>query len=184
MKTFTSKLLLAFLGAAGMFSIAACDNDDDIKTDKVPTSVRSEFSKMYPEATNVDWELKSGYYVADFNKGSLDMDAWYDEIGRWAMSVTDFDGHKPLISVLPEPVQLALIENITEGLEYTIDDVNLYERIGSDIFYEVEVDGRTLPGTVEVNDITYFYRPDGTLINTVENFKSEILPTTVIADLK
>ncbi len=184
MKTFTSKLFISLVALAGLFSVAACSDDDDIKTDKVPANIRTEFAKMYPEATNVDWESKYGYYVADFKKGSLEMDAWYDEIGRWTMSVTDFDGQRPLISVLPEPVQLAIIENATEGIDYTVDDVHLYERIGSDIFYEVEVEGKIAASSVEVNDITYFYRPDGTLINSVENFKGEIIPTTVIADLK
>lgn len=58
--------LLLALGAA--LSLQSCDENDD-ESVVVPTEVQSAFSAKYPHVTNVKWETKSGYYVADFYDG-------------------------------------------------------------------------------------------------------------------
>lgn len=55
--------LILALGAA--WSLQSCDNNDDDSI-AVPAELQNAFSSKYPNAANVKWESKSGYYVADF----------------------------------------------------------------------------------------------------------------------
>lgn len=57
------------------WSLQSCDNDDD-NSIAVPTELQNAFSSKYPNAANVKWETKSGYYVADFYDG-YEASAWY-----------------------------------------------------------------------------------------------------------
>ena len=101
LKIFT---LLLVLGAA--WSLYSCDNNDD-ESITVPVELQNAFSSKYPNAANVKWENKSGYYVADFYDG-YEASAWFTQDGRWQMTKTDI----PYI-VLPQAVKTSF-----EATEY------------------------------------------------------------------
>ena len=67
---------LLVLGVA--WSLHSCDNNDD-ESIAVPVELQSTFSAKYPNATNVEWENKYGYYVADFYDGH-EASAWPDPV--------------------------------------------------------------------------------------------------------
>ena len=76
---------LLVLGVA--WSLHSCDNNDD-ESIAVPVELQSTFSAKYPNATNVEWENKYGYYVADFYDG-YEASAWFTQDGKWQMTETD-----------------------------------------------------------------------------------------------
>ena len=69
---------LLVLGVA--WSLHSCDNNDD-ESIAVPVELQSTFSAKYPNATNVEWENKYGYYVADFYDGH-EASAWFTQEGK------------------------------------------------------------------------------------------------------
>lgn len=60
------------------------DNNDD-ESIAVPVELQSTFSAKYPNATNVEWENKYGYYVADFYDGH-EASAWFTQEGKWVFN--------------------------------------------------------------------------------------------------
>lgn len=59
------KIYTLLLALCVTWSLQSCDNDDD-NSIAVPTELQNAFASKYPNAANVKWETKSGYYVADF----------------------------------------------------------------------------------------------------------------------
>ena len=65
------KIYTLLLALCVTWSLQSCDNDDD-NSIAVPTELQNAFASKYPNAANVKWETKSGYYVAnDRNRHSL-----------------------------------------------------------------------------------------------------------------
>ena len=58
------KIYTLLLALCVTWSLQSCDNDDD-NSIAVPTELQNAFASKYPNAANVKWETKSGYYVAD-----------------------------------------------------------------------------------------------------------------------
>lgn len=46
------------------FSFSACDDNDD-ETYNPPANITEALKQLYPNAQNVEWEMKGDYYVAD-----------------------------------------------------------------------------------------------------------------------
>ena len=72
--------------ALSAWSLQSCDSDDE--SISVPIELQNAFSSKYPNAGNVKWETKSGYYVADFRDG-YETSAWFLPDGNWCMTETD-----------------------------------------------------------------------------------------------
>lgn len=164
LKVFT--LLLALSAA---WILQSCDNDDD-ESIAVPTELQSAFSSKYPNAKNVKWENKAGYFVADFNDG-YEASAWFSSDYKWHMTETDIP-----YSALPTEVKAAF-----EASEYTnangwkVDDVDKLERQGFETVYVIEVE----KGNQEVD---LYYSPDGILIKSVidtDDDDNQHLPVTL-----
>ena len=56
------KIYTLLLALSVTWSLQSCDNDDDGSI-AVPAELQSAFSSKFPNAANVKWETKSGYYV-------------------------------------------------------------------------------------------------------------------------
>lgn len=144
-------LLLALSGAWGLQS---CDNNDD-ESMNVPVELQNAFSTMYPNITNVKWEAKAGYYVADFRNG-YDASAWFTQDAKWQMTETDIP-----YSALPQEVKTAF-----EGSEYTtasgwrIDDVDKLERVNLETVYVIEVENKN-------QEVDLYYSEGGVLIKSI-----------------
>ncbi len=73
------KIYTLLLALSVTWSLQSCDNDDDGSI-AVPAELQSAFSSKFPNAANVKWETKSGYYVADFYDG-YEASAWFTQDG-------------------------------------------------------------------------------------------------------
>lgn len=90
-------LYALFFGLA-LFGFCSCDNDDSVTPDP---QARQAFESKYPNATQVEWEKKNNYLIAEFIDNQLDGKAWFDATGRWYMTETELTH----TSQLPEAVQ-------------------------------------------------------------------------------
>lgn len=166
-----TKLMLAALGTFALIGFAACDDDDDdVKTNDVPEAAQTEFDNMFPAASNVKWERKQIYYVADFRNGRSDMEAWYTGEGVWSMTETDLGEGNYAMTQLPEALR-AVIHN-GKYSNSPIDDADYYERPADEEFYVIEFE------VAKDSDVSVVYLPDGTIVNEIENLDIEITPTT------
>ncbi len=162
---------LVYLSAALLF--AACSDDDVTDITIVPTEeITTAFAKDFPTATNVEWTLKSGYYVAEFNRSASNIaptsiqstEVWYTTDGKHQLIETDFEN----VAELPEPIQTGINAWIADRLttsnqKFIVDDIDRIER-GSDAYvYNVEVEYEN----GSANDIEYdlIFDADGVLIS-------------------
>lgn len=166
LKIFT---LLLVLGAA--WSLYSCDNNDD-ESITVPVELQNAFSSKYPNAANVKWESKSGYYIADFYDG-YEASAWFTQDGKWKMTETDIP-----YDALPQAVKTSF--ETSEYKSWKIDDVDKLEREGFETVYVIEVENQN-------QEMDLYYSVNGELIKSVvdtENDKDEYLPVQLTDVMK
>lgn len=170
MKLKIYSILMALLGVVGLQS---CDNDDN----QPPVSAESQraFFERYPSAIHVEWEIKSGYCVADFYDNSYDASAWFSPDGTWYMTETDIP-----YAALPEAVKSAFEQGEYSG--WTVDDVDKLERKGMETVYVVEVE---MKSQGEEREMDLYYSVEGMLIKAVvdtDNDDEEYLPSVQTSD--
>lgn len=169
MKNFMKiKILLAAMLAAGVF-LTGCDKEDDgIQVDQ---HIENAFLAQYPEATGVKWEMKSGYYVADFRLNNAEAEAWYNAQAVWQMTETD-------VSYADLPQQVRSAFEAGEYAEWKIDDIDKLESLGMETVYIIEVE----QGEVEYD---LYYSPDGVFIKAVSDEDgNDYLPTNILSTIK
>ena len=76
-------LYALFFGLA-LFGFCSCDNDDSVTPDP---QARQAFESKYPNATQVEWEKKNNYLIAEFIDNQLDGKAWFDATGTEVKSI-------------------------------------------------------------------------------------------------
>lgn len=152
MKLKIYSILMLLLGVAGLQS---CDNDDNQLA--VSTELQKAFFERYPSATHVEWETKSGYYVADFYDNSYDASAWFSPNGTWYMTETDI----PYVA-LPGAVKSAFEQGEYSG--WTVDDVDKLEREGMETVYILEVEMKSQGHEQEMD---LYYSTEGILIKAI-----------------
>lgn len=153
--------IYTLLLALSAWSLQSCDNDDD-ESIKVPVELQNAFSSKYPSVTNVKWESKSGYYVADFRDG-YEASAWFTPDGNWHMTETD----------IPYTALPSLVKTTFETSEYASwkkDDVDKLERQGVETVYVIEVEKQN-------QEIDLYYSEEGVLIKSVVDTDDEHLPS-------
>jgi len=57
-------------------------NAQGLSTDKVPTKVMANFQKNYPQAKDIEWEMKGNYFQVEFDLGRYDHEISYDNTGK------------------------------------------------------------------------------------------------------
>ena len=156
-------LLVWCVALLGLAATACSDDDNPVN---VSDSVKQTFLSAYPNASNVEWELKSGYYVADFHVNGVEMDVWYDASGVWCMTETDL---RRDLTGLPQAVQSAFQSSTYSA--WTVDDIDKYE-CPSRTFYLIEVE------TAGQKDRKLYYGETGTLLKDAEDAPNDdVLPT-------
>lgn len=161
---------LAIIFATCMIAIGftSCSDDDDDST-QVAKAFTDALKEKFPEATNVKWEMKAQYRVAEFNHNMKDYDVWFDQGANWAM--TEIDYGKDFYLVTDNAVNTTFEQ--TEYATWTVDDITSYER--ADIkFYIIEVE------KTGQQDVDVYIRHDGDLIKTVTDTSINITPDTKI----
>ena len=146
----TTNIKLLALAALAIFTVTSCDNDDD--NIKVPNTLSQALTEKYPTASKIEWEKKSGYYVAECWVNNEELDVWFDGQGEWKMTETDLFRNN-----LPSAV-LTSFEN-SEYANWHLDDLDKLEYPILPTSYVLEVEqGKT--------EIQLFYAEDGTLQQT------------------
>ncbi len=88
------------------FSGCSDDDNSDVpeNTHLVSKEVQAAFNAKYPQAKDVEWELKGDYAVADFYWDGGEHSAWFNPLSAaWYMTETDVRYEN-----LPEPVLAAI----------------------------------------------------------------------------
>lgn len=102
----------------------------DIAVKDVPSVVMNSFNKAFPNATEVEWEMKGDLYNAEFDVSRRDHEVWLNSKGSIIKHKQEIKSRE-----LPEVVAKTLKQNF-KG--YWIDDVDKYE-VGKQFFYKVEL---------------------------------------------
>jgi len=161
------KLYWLFLALCSVITLQSCSDDDD--PTNVSETIQNAFKAKYPSATNEKWEIKSGYYVAEFWENGKETDAWFTSNGEWKMTETDLGRD---LNLLPNEVKTAF--DNSEYKTWRIEDIDKYERQDKTFYLiEVETEGK--------KDHKLFYSTDGTLLKSVDDAENDdILPNTPI----
>lgn len=142
--------LLAMMFVAAL-AFSACSDDDDNKGVVVPEAVSKALTAKFPTATNVEWEQKKSYFVADCRVDGKDKDVWFDAQAAWQLTETDIFWND-----LPAAVQTAF-----EAGEYAAwkrEDIDMLEYPVQPVRYVIEVEN----GAMEYQ---LFYAGNGNFLN-------------------
>lgn len=78
----------------------SCEKYEDGRPEK---SVRNEFSQMYPDAKDIEWDREHSWWTVSFETGTApnrtEHEAWYDLNGQWIRTETDMR-----LSAVPERI--------------------------------------------------------------------------------
>lgn len=104
----------------------------DIAQSQVPSPVLKSFQLKFPQAMDVEWEMKGNLYNVDFETGALgtDHEAWYEKSGKLVK-------HTEEISAASLPKQVSSKVNSDYG-KYRIKDVKKITE-GQKITYTMEL---------------------------------------------
>lgn len=156
-----------------------CSDDEDGRppvTNPVSAEVQASFAEQFPDARDVEWEVRGTYAVADFSYadsqsgGWVSSTAWYSQTdGTWLMSEYDLRFER-----LPEAVKTAFQQSEYAG--WHVDDVDLIRRDGVTLLYVVEVE----QGGQEMD---LYYAEDGVLVKALADTDgrhdySDLIPAT------
>lgn len=172
-------ILFLFFAAATILTFSSCSDDDNNdapeNTHLVSKEVQDAFHAKYPQAKDIEWELKGNCAIVDFDWDGKEHSAWFNpSSSAWYMTETDIRYEN-----LPESVLAAY--KAGEYADWRVDDVDMLTREGMETLYIIEVE----KGEAEVD---LFYSPTGILVKTVvdtgqENDYDGFLPQTDVKDI-
>lgn len=157
-----------FFATALLFGALALISCDKTKNNPGPGAVSQEaeqaLKSRYPGATNISWQTKGDYVVANFSLSAAkaaatgdNRSAWFDNGGGWYMTETDIP-----FSALPEAVKTGF--RSSEYKDWTVDEVDKLEREGVETIYVIEAESIVEGAETEIN---LYYSPDGVLTKKV-----------------
>lgn len=147
------KIFLLPALALSLFLTQGCDKNDDLATPGGNKEVENTFKTMYSDATRVEWEKKSEYWIADFWQNNKEMEAWFYPSGIWYRTETDIHFEE-----LPEVVRTTF--STSEYQTWHVEDVDKFDHKDQGVFYVLDVE----KGEREYD---LYYSPDGTIIKAV-----------------
>ena len=111
--------------------------------------VRNEFSKMYPDAFDVEWDWEGTYWDVSFRTGSrpnvTEHEAWYGKTGNWIRTKTEI-----MLSSVPQQIRDFLAADSDYGTAPFADNDAEYIETPSGNFYRFDL--RLNGVVVEVDD--------------------------------
>lgn len=165
-------ILTLFLG----FGLISCSSDNDDWDDSfVSDATKAAQLKLYPEARSIKWGQKGDYLIAEFYLHKKEVEAWYDNIGNWYMTETDWTFNE-----LPLAVKTAFEQ--TAYALWKIDEVDKLERQNRELLYIIEVEKGK-------KEIKLYYTADGVLVSKSVDVDhsdnhSPLLPTTIPSEIQ
>ena len=99
-----------------VFTLAILGYAQDIPQTQVPSEILNQFNSQFPDASNVEWEMKGDLYNVEFEIGwNIDHNVWYN-------AASEMVKHKEDIS--PDELPEAVNNRIkTDFNGYTIEDL-------------------------------------------------------------
>ena len=83
-------MLFLFFAAFAALTFSGCSDDDNSdvpeNTHLVSKEVQAAFNAKYPQAKDVEWELKGDYAVADFYWDGGEHSAWFNPLSAAMVS--------------------------------------------------------------------------------------------------
>ncbi len=79
---------------------------------RLPANIQTAFLKLYPQATDVEWEQMAGCYVAEFIADGQEIDVWFNKQAEWVMTETDVES----LEKVPAPVAEAFMSSTMTGM--------------------------------------------------------------------
>ena len=151
--------LIALFTVVLSFAATSCDKYDDGRPAR---EVRNEFSKMFPDAKDVEWEAEAGYWKVSFETGKapnrIDHEAWFAGDGTWVRTVSEYT-----INMVPQGIKDLLAGSDYGSLPLEDREVEYFETSGYGRFYrfdlwqngkEIKVDvhetGEVVPASYDV----------------------------------
>ena len=133
----------------------------------LPSKVETTFKKMYPKASDVEWEQIGESYVAEFVMNNNEVDVWINTDGQWIMTSNDVES----LEKIPDAVRATFMKSDWASMKLRDVRIVSFPNHSTVILIEVE----------EYNsDEEYhlFYATDGELIKklNVSELGGEIYP--------
>lgn len=126
-------MVLAFLPIA----FGSCASTIDQQ--EIPSVVINAVMTKYPDATDLEWEVKNGVYEAEFDLGKDDYEVWVNPQGSILKVEQEIQNTQ-----IPAAV-LAKVKS--DFKDFTLDDAKKVE-ISKSTYYEIELDGKLGDQTV------------------------------------
>ena len=120
-------IITAAFTLLGAFSIFA----QDINPDNVPSNLKQNFQKSFPQATDVEWEMDGQSYKVEFDMNRNEHEIWYATDGtatRTEQELTEAE--------LPQTIKTAISGSYAG---YKVDSIEKTTVNGSST-YEVELE--------------------------------------------
>ena len=141
------KKVLLIVAALALLVSAACEKYDDGRPSK---DVRSEFSRMYPDAWDVEWDYEGTCWEVSFETGKrpngIEHTALYDKDGGWIRTSTEI-----LLSAVPENIKSYLAASEFGSARITDNDAE-YIETPSGNFYRFDMSAGGERIEVDVNE--------------------------------
>ncbi|WP_294669194.1 PepSY-like domain-containing protein [uncultured Fluviicola sp.] len=119
-------IVLTFLPIA----FGACASTIDPQ--EIPSVVINAVVTKYPDAKDLDWEVKNGIYEAEFDLGKDDYEVWVNAKGT-ILKIEQEIKNTELPAVILSKLK-------TDYKDFKPDDAKRIE-IGKAVYYEIELDG-------------------------------------------
>ena len=149
-------IILAVSFAA--LAMISCEKYEDGRPQK---DVRNEFSKMYPDAFDVEWDWEGTYWDVSFRTGSrpnvTEHEAWYGKTGNWIRTKTEI-----MLSSVPQQIRDFLAADSDYGTAPFADNDAEYIETPSGNFYrfDLRLNGVVVEVDVNVNGEVTFAKYD------------------------
>ncbi|MBC8047176.1 MAG: PepSY-like domain-containing protein [Fimbriimonadaceae bacterium] len=119
-------LIILFIVASVVFLFSCGSSEKD-----VPSNVKIEFAKLYPDVNDVDWEKEGENFEAKFEIADIENSVIFDATGNFLETETEINENE-----LPAAVK-AYLQNNYNGV--TPEEAFIIRRVDA-IFYEIEIE--------------------------------------------
>lgn len=124
---------------------------------RLPVNIQTAFQKLYPQATDVEWEQMAGCYVAEFIADGQEVDVWFNKQAEWVMTETDVES----LEKVPAPVAEAFMSSTMTGMRLRDIRIITFPKHPTVIIIEVEQYNSD-------EEFQLFYAPDGKLLQSLD----------------
>jgi hypothetical protein len=121
------KKIIVLLSACLLISIMGYTQK--ITPNKVPVPVKQAFSKKFPSATDIRYEMEKKDYEINFKEKGVEMSANFDATGKWLETETEIKA-----SDLPKEVSASVAKNFSG---FKISEVAKTETPDKGLVYEM-----------------------------------------------